>query len=69
MPSLPSCYNRPAFVETVKSEEFDVEYEFRQSRDCPHWKPGGNAFVRKHGDGAKGQRFEWSECDGCNWKV
>lgn len=68
MPSLPSCYNRPAFVETVRSDEFAISYPFRMLESCAAWQPGGNAHVRPHGDGAKGQRFEWSECDGCKWK-
>lgn len=64
----PSCYNRPAFVPIVRSDEFDVSYPFRMLEGCPNWKIGGNAHVRPHGDGARGQRFKWADCDGCRWK-
>lgn len=65
---IPSCFNRAPFIAVAYSDEFDVEYDFRQSLDCPHWKPGGNAHIRPKGDGIGGQLFPWSSCDGCKWK-
>lgn len=65
----PSCYNRPGFVSAVFSDEFQVQYEFRQSRDCQHWKQGGNAHVRKWCDSAGGKITHWASCNGCKWKV
>ena len=64
----PSCYNRQAYLTEYVSREFEVMVSNRTSIDCPHWKPGGNAHVRPHGDGANGQRFEWADCDLCGWK-
>lgn len=66
--ALPSCYNRTAYLTEYVSREFEVMVSHRTSIDCPHWKPGGNANVRPHGDGANGQRFEWADCDWCRWK-
>jgi hypothetical protein len=65
----PSCYNRPAFVRNVYSEEFPGKwYKFRQTQECPHWKPGGNAHVRKMCDSASGKTTPWHACSGCLWK-
>lgn len=65
----PSCYNRPAFRPTVTSDEFEVQFPFRMSEGCPHWKPGGNAHVRPHCDSNGGKRTPWSSCAGCKWKT
>ena len=65
----PSCYDRPAFSSAIASAEFSgLQYEFRQSLDCPHWKQGGNAWVRSVCDSMGGRRFSWGACNGCKWK-
>lgn len=64
----PSCYNRPAFVQIVHSDEFEVSYPFRMLESCAAWMPGGNTYVRPYGTGQAGKRFEWADCDGCMWK-
>jgi hypothetical protein len=65
----PSCYNRPAFVNNIYSVEFHGKwYKFNQTRDCPHWLPGGNAYTRKRCDSAGVKTFPWSACNGCWWK-
>lgn len=66
----PSCYDRPAFVTAVRSSEFfGVVYDFRQSGDCPHWRPGGNAEVTHWCHSAGGVHLPWSACSGCRWKT
>jgi hypothetical protein len=66
----PSCFNRPDFSRNVFSVEFPGKwYEFRQSVDCPHWKAGGNAHVRKWCDSQGGRKTPWHACSGCRHKV
>lgn len=65
----PTCHNHEPYTELVTSSEFpSVLYCFRMSENCGHWTPGGNAYVRPHGDDAGGKTFDWSECSDCKWK-
>lgn len=66
----PTCYNRPAWVSVVRSQQFfGLDYPFRMTAGCPHWAEGGNARVRPRGDDKNGVKFDWRECDGCKWKT
>jgi len=51
----PSCFNRP-------------DYPPPWFPGCPHWKPGGNAFVllKRHDTG--GRMGSWHDCSGCRQK-